>query len=137
MAKLKEQRAFITLKDSSVGVLNLKRIETSTTSGMPDVKGINRKGASFWIEMKALDEWPKRESTCPLKGAFEKGQLSFLCEWISWKGRSFVVLRVGVEYHLFRPRLDLERLTKAELLDPSVCLATGKKEVIEYLKELG
>jgi hypothetical protein len=134
MAKLKEQRAFSTFKEGSIGKLNLKRIETSTTSGMPDVIGTNRNGFVFWMEVKALDHWPKRDSTLPLKGMFEKGQLSFLCEWNSWKGNAFILLRVGLEYYLLIPSLALPCYTQSDLIEYH-CLAKGKDKVINYLIE--
>lgn len=134
MSKNKEQLAFSAFKEASVGVLNLKRIENTITSGQPDVIAINRKGAVFWVELKALISWPVRDTTAPLKGKFEKGQLSQLREWISWRGHGFVLLRVDKEFFLLDPKLDLEAQGKKEMSERA--LAVGKKECVKYLEEL-
>lgn len=131
----KEQKAWDTIRAASVGVLTLQRIESSVGDGIPDVIGINRKGSVFWMELKALEAWPKRETTVPLKGKFEKGQLGFLRQWASWKGSSFVLLRVGVEYFLLDARLSLDIVSVVELLEKTVIMK-GKKEIVQYLEAL-
>jgi len=133
MALAKEQRAFATVKESSLGRLNMKRIENSITAGMPDVILINRKGTVVWLELKALDEWPKRATTAPLKGKFEKGQLAFMREWRSWKGHSFCLLRVGTVYYLLDPRSQLDELSTQQLTEMAV---VGKDAVIGHLEDL-
>ena len=77
----KEQRLWNNFHDIARGSLNMHRIENMISDGMADIIGINRIGTAFWLELKALDKWPARDSTCPLKGKFEKGQLPFLREW--------------------------------------------------------
>lgn len=134
MSKNKEQLAFAAFKEASVGVLNLKRIENTITSGQPDTININRKGASFWMELKALHLWPVRGTTPVLKGKFEKGQLSQLREWISWRGHAFVLLRVGKDFFLLDPKLDLESQGHFELAHHA--LAVGKSQCVEYLAAL-
>lgn len=130
----KEQRAWDSFKKSSEGLLKMYRIENMIGEAMPDVKGINRIGTSFWLELKAYDEWPKRETTCILKNKFEKGQLAFLCAWRSWRGHAFVLLRVGTVYYLLRPVMDLESYTRIQLMEAA--LVIGKKECIEYLENI-
>jgi hypothetical protein len=101
---------------------------------MADVVGINRKGAAFWLELKAYEAWPIRATTCPLKSKFEKGQLGFLCAWRSWLGNAYVLLKVGKVYYLIPAAMDLESVTRAELVNGAI--AVGKSSVIEYLVSL-
>lgn len=115
--------------------LKLKRVENKIGESMPDIIGQNMHGGVFWIESKALHDWPKRASTTPLKNAFEKGQLAFGRSWIDWGGHSFVFLRVGsgprVEWLLLSPKSPLIELTREGLAEQA--LAIGKSAVIEYL----
>lgn len=135
MAKLKEQLAYDSFNQGCLGILRLERIENMVGEAMPDVLGINRSGNVFWLELKAIHDWPKRETTCPLKGKFEKGQLGFLCSWrTGWDGNAFVLLRVGVVYYLIKPCMELASMTSAQLLSES--MAIGKKGCIEYLEQL-
>ena len=107
---------------------------------MPDVVGINSCGAVFWLELKALREWPKRAATVPLKNKFEKGQLTFARRWNIMNGNSFVLLRVEKTFYLFKPihRTDsgnLDSLTQSELIANSLLI--GKpSEIVEYLENL-
>lgn len=141
MAKFKEQLTYDTFKSGCLGTLKLERIENQLGQGMPDVLGTNRSGTVFWLELKALDEWPKRATTCPLKGKFEKGQLAFMAAHrTGWNGEAFVLLRVGKLYLLLKPFMDLESYTKEQLCDTSRAsnpvVAVGKDPIIEYLKAL-
>lgn len=130
----KEQKAYDNFSADSVGVLKLYRVENMIGSAMPDVIGENRKGAAFWLELKALHEWPKRATTCPLKGKFEKGQLGWLRAWVSWNGRAYVLLRVGVDFYLLDPRNALDELPTSQLIESA--LVTGKATIIKFLSEL-
>lgn len=130
----KEQLAFTSFKAGCPGTLNLYRVENQITAGMPDVIAINRSGCVFWLELKAYEDWPKRDSTCIFKGKFEKGQLGFLCSWRSWNGHAFVLLKVGKVYYLIRPSMDLEKFDRLTLMEEA--LAIGKLEIIEYLEGL-
>lgn len=135
MAKFKEQLAYDSFASGCLGVLRLERIENMVGEAMPDVLGINRDGHVFWLELKALLDWPKRESTFPLKAKFEKGQLGFLCSWRSgWDGHAFLLLRVGTVYYLIKPTMDLDKLTTSQLREAAV--AFGKQACIEYLEKL-
>lgn len=135
MAKFKEQLAYDSFASGCLGLLRLERIENMVGEAMPDVLGVNRGGTVFWLELKALHEWPKRATTCPLKSKFEKGQLGFLCSWRSgWDGHAFVLLRVDKVYYLIKPRMDLSELNQIQLMENSV--AIGKRECIEYLEKL-
>ena len=137
MSRDKEQRAWDSVSRSiDQSKLKALRIENLYSGeGMPDVLCINRKGTVVWIENKALEAWPARASTAPLRTAFEAGQLAFGRAWRFWNGNSFVLLRVGKDqYMLMNPELPLDSMTKSELIGAAVQL--GKKEIIEYLETL-
>lgn len=137
MSRTKEQRAYDSFSRRAQKVLRLWRMETINT-GMADVIGKNERAGVFWLEMKALDDWPKRPTTFPLKGAFEKGQIGFLKEWGNAGGHGFVLLRVGESaYYLFDPKNvdgDLRTMTREDLVRAAVVF--GVDAVIEYLARL-
>jgi hypothetical protein len=136
MTRKKEQKSWDNFK-SSLNPRTLKpyRIENLYTGdGMPDVLMINRRGVVFWLENKALDGWPARESTCPLKSVFEAGQLGFGRQWMEWNGLSFVLLRVGLDFFLMDPRDNLQFMTQTDIYGH--CIAHGKIEIIKYLENL-
>ena len=135
MARFKEQLAFDHLKKSSQGVLLLHRVENQCNESMPDVIGENRRGKAFWLEMKALHEWPVRATTLPLKRAFEKGQLSWGAQWVAWGGSSFVLLRVHAEYLLLPPVVNLADFDRQDLYLMSVKTGTVH-DIIKYLEAL-
>lgn len=130
-----EQLAWNSLKSALDGRIKATRIENMLGEATPDINATNRRGTTFWAELKALKAWPKRETTAPLKGHFEKGQLSFLRSHISWKGKGFVLLRVASrEWYLLDPKADLEACNKQGIIDAS--LAIGKENVISYLESI-
>lgn len=112
------------------------------SSGMSDVIGTNRRGLPFWLELKALDDWPARDTTFPLKSAFEKGQVSFLKSWQSYGWAAFVLLKVGsgrnAQWLLLRPRgisKELVEMTRDELInDASASLGLG--QIVQFLEGL-
>lgn len=132
-----EQKVWDTFKRHIVGVLKAYRIENEVGEAMPDVIAENRKGTSFWLELKALKAWPARSTTFPLKDKFQPGQIGWSRDWKSWKGFAFVLVRVETtgEWLLLNTDHDLAFMTKAELLSE----ATIKYSLVEtliYLKEL-
>lgn len=134
MAKNREQeKIFKPLSKASTGRLKLQRIESSTGDGIPDVIGTNRSGRGFWLELKYLEDWPKRDSTCPLKGCFERGQKGFLTSWNDWNFVTFVLLKVDLHYYLLHPNLSLDGYNKSDLL--RVVAACGNVEaIIDHLE---
>ncbi len=139
MARLKEQRAWDTFKRNAEGsTLDLMRVENLARSATPDVNGINDNGREFWLELKALDKWPARASTCPLKGAFEKGQLGFCLARRSKGGHSYVLLRVDKEYFLIDPylnhKINITERTTSELM--TFVIVQGVKEIVKFLESI-
>jgi penicillin-binding protein-related factor A (putative recombinase) len=135
MARLPEQRAWDALK----GAINpwnllLHRVENMCVDGMSDVIGINQKGVVFWVENKALADWPARSSTLPLADAFEPGQLPFMRQWKHWKGHAFVLLRVDKHFLLLDPTQPLNKMCATDLVVSAI--VTGKQSVCEYLESL-
>lgn len=136
MSRTKEQKAWDAFK---AGVdprqIRALRIENLYSGeGMPDVLCQNRHSSVFWLEFKALDSWPVRDGTKPLKSAFEPGQIAFARSWINWGGWSFVVLRVGLDFYLLDPEDNLTEMTRHDIIGHAV--REGKKEIIEYLEIL-
>lgn len=135
MSRLKEQRAWDRIRDANdPRTLKLVRIENLCGEGTPDLIGQNRNGTVFWLENKALEEWPKRASTPVLSGAFRPGQIPFMEAWRQWNGHAFVLLRVGLEFYLFLPSEELYVNTKSELILKA--LAVGKAAILNHLKAL-
>jgi hypothetical protein len=101
---------------------------------MSDVIGINRRGTVFWIENKALAEWPARSTTLPLRDAFEPGQIPFMRQWKWWKGHAYVLLRVGIDYYLLDPCMDLKEMTALELIHGATLV--GKTAIQNHLESI-
>lgn len=103
---------------------------------MSDMICINRRGTVAWMEAKALDAWPVRPTTLPLKGVFEPGQVPFLKEWCSWNGHAFVLLKAVDEFYLLHPKgkFDLVDMTKAEII--SMAVQTGVENIITFLESI-
>ncbi|QOV06267.1 DNA helicase [Burkholderia phage Maja] len=139
MARKKEQLLYDRFKDKAENRLLFHRIENLMMNGMPDMIVQNRRGVTAWVENKAIDAWPVRASTIPLRSAFQKGQLSFLRECISWSGNAFVLLRVGkgigAEYYLLDPNQALDCMSRAYLIERA-CFAGGLDAIVTYLENL-
>ena len=136
MRKQKEIAGRNRFRDEVYGRINVKLIENQMSQGTPDAICINRNGVSFWIEIKALDDWPVRVTTCPLRAVFEPGQVAFLKEWISWCGHAFVLLFVGREAYLLDPKNDGDMTAWSRTDITYLALAAGLKEIAVYLEEL-
>jgi hypothetical protein len=130
----KELNAWNNFKKHVNGRINMKRIE-SIGSGMSDTININANGVTFWMEVKALYKWPAREKTCPLRNAFEPGQVPFLREWRCWKGQSFVLLKVADSYYLLDPDDPLDEMNTSELINHAVSFDIDG--IILFLMNLG
>lgn len=141
--RLKEQRLWDSFSGAAKGRLHLTRIENQLQS-VPDVIGINDIGTVFWLELKALDEWPKRESTKPLLGSFERGQLPFMRAWESRGGFAFVLLRITSPFEWLLLRVphgayapDLRQMTREQLLDHAAEVSeAGPLPIITHLQFL-
>jgi penicillin-binding protein-related factor A (putative recombinase) len=137
--ELREKKAWKNFLDSAdSSKLKFKRIENIIGDGMSDVIGMNRRGSVFWLENKALESWPARSTTLPLKGVFEPGQIPFMREWCQWGGNAFVLLRVGFEkdneFYLISPNpYDPRDMDKEAILNLSII---GKVSIRKYLEEL-
>jgi hypothetical protein len=146
-ARKPEQRAWDTFSKAIDGSrLKFWRVENLCGDGMPDVHAINRRGTSFWIENKAIVDWPAHSSTAVLARSFEPGQLPWGRSYRWFNGLSFVLLRVDSEkrgpgrypradappsFYLFNPVAPLEDMTKAQL--QGAALVAGKDAILEYL----
>jgi hypothetical protein len=133
VARLPEQRAWDTFS-RDVGETLTFRVENMCVDGMSDVIGINRQGTVFWLENKALAGWPALSTTFPLRDVFEPGQIPFMRQWRWWKGHAYVLLRVGLDYYLLDPRMDLKEMTAMEIIDGAIHI--GKRTIQNYLESI-
>lgn len=125
-------------KDHSPKTLKIFLVENRVGSATPDMDGINRRGTAFKLEGKHTDALPKRQTTCPLKGAFEKGQLGWLAAWKSWGGHGFVLFHIGTgrnqKFMLLDAAPNLEEVQLGDLYN--YVLADGIDECVAYLERL-
>jgi len=81
-------------------VTHLQRHEPNMPEGLPDVHFIIRE-VPGWIELKDLDDWPKREST-PLRiKHFSQKQRIWLHAYGMSNGRAFIIVHFGDECFLY------------------------------------
>ncbi len=136
MSKQQESTAKSNFKKHALGRLNIHLVENQMGQGMSDMICINRRGTVAWMEAKFIEAWPKRDSTLPLKGVFEPGQVPFLKEWVSWNGHAFLLLKADGEWYLLHPKgkFDLVDMTQAEIKDQS--LHIGVENIIVFLETI-
>lgn len=73
------------------------RVENSANLGTPDVNY-----TAGWVELKYISEWPKRPETVVRADHFTPQQRTWLTRRVRSGGRAFMLLRVGVDWLLFR-----------------------------------
>ena len=130
----RETKAANAFKQRSLGRILIDFLETRR-SGMSDSICMNRRGVQFWVEFKALEAWPKRTSTCPMARCFEPGQIPFLRERICWGGRGFVLAKIGTDWLLLNPMLDLFDLNSRDLVEVA-SYAEGLDNIVQFLADL-
>lgn len=134
----REKKARNLFRSAAEGILKVELIENQASDATSDSMCINRKGTAFWIEFKALEEWPVRNSTLPLRKAFRPGQVPFMKAWKSWNGKAFVVLKVEKDWLLLDPKsstgFDLVDLNKIEIKNENI--AYGLAQIIEHLESI-
>lgn len=134
-----ETKAVNLFIEEALGRLKLFKVENKIPGPMPDMVGENREGEAFWLEAKYIEAWPKRETTCPLNGAFQRGQQAWSRSWLSWGGNAFCLLSIGKgrgrEWWLIKfTQDDLEKMTRGEL--ENVKLAEGIENITLFLETL-
>lgn len=118
----KEKRFANRFKKASLTSLLIDFLETQR-SGLSDSLMTNRRGCSFYVEFKSVDN-KVRSISCPLKGKFEKGQIAFLREKKTWGAPAFVLAEIGGEAYLLNPNFDLEEMSNQEI---TASIASGFK----------
>ena len=78
----------------------ITRIENAAGQGTPDVT-LTIRGTHAWIELKFLEEFPRRKATTVKCDHFTQEQRTFLHDECMSGGRAFVWIQVGSEYFLF------------------------------------
>ncbi len=76
------------------------RHEDDVTAGIPDIS-FTRCGVSGWIELKAYDEWPKREKTLIRFDNFTDQQRSFLTKRGEAGANCFLIACIGRDVLVF------------------------------------
>ena len=132
----KETKARDAFRSRAEGKINIELIENQQSSSTPDAICINRRGSVFWLEFKALDKWPVKAATCPLKNSFERGQIPKLKEWVSWNGLAFVLLKVSDEFYLLHPKSDVDLTMMTQENISIFCVASGLGNVVTYLENI-
>jgi len=96
-----EQTFWAYVRKGMRGRWHVQRHEDSVTRGIPDVSyAID--GAEGWIELKTLNDWPKRPTT-PVRVDIKPEQVAWLeARGDAGAGRCFVLIRVGHEHLLVR-----------------------------------
>lgn len=96
------------------------RVENTVQVGTPDVN-FCLGGLDVWLELKQLDDWPKREKTRVVLGMRE-GQAPWIIKRTIAGGLAFVFAQIGREYFLYEAfavnRLDT--LNQQEMRDQAV-----------------
>lgn len=102
MSKLptRESRLWKYLRDGMGNRWQANRIESSTSVGIPDVE-FAVFGASGWLELKTLDEFPKRDTTNVRIPHFTPEQRLWFRNRAKYKHDCFLMVRVGSEHFLF------------------------------------
>lgn len=93
------------------------RHEDKLAKGIADVSFVGNDERHGWVELKQLDEWPKRESTIVRVEHFTKDQLFWLQRKGKAGGNTWLFMKVERDYLLFYwNRLErVGQVNKAEL----------------------
>jgi len=135
MAKTPEQLAWDNFKGAVRGRLNCYRVENQIAEAMPDVVGQNKNGATFWLELKAINIWPKRASTPVLRGKFEPGQIPWAVQWNQWGGNAFILAKISSVYYLLQPELNMDLVPGSDF--ERLIIAHGHAgNIVSYLESL-
>lgn len=137
----KEANAWDSARKVFESRLKFFRIENSIGEGMSDVICQNKNTKIFWIETKALDAWPVRPGTLPLRAAFEPGQIPFMRDWCGWGAEAFVLVRVKVSNNVYQwllldPKRELREMTRASLVESCFNDQPTLESVTQYLESL-
>jgi hypothetical protein len=140
-ARKPEQLTYDSLKNANkLGALKIRRLENAVSDGDPDTYGINKKGVMFWLELKSLKEWPKRASTCPLKGKLQPTQYPWHVEWRRFNGWSFWLFDVKETGEVFiiphEKFEDIRDMTQEEIRNKNKAEDLTMASVVDYLVNL-
>lgn len=134
-----EQLVWQALKRAAkINDMMLQRIENGVLDGMPDVFGINKNGAVFFIENKALANLPVRENTLVLKRYVRPQQINWHRNYARYGGKSYFLVKVNRQFFMFSGLTVVHYIdTMNKTLFEQLPLCGHKiTDAIEYLKEL-
>lgn len=111
------------------------RIEDRVRSGTPDCLVLKRTGAVCWVELKWLQRWPARKTTCVPIG-LSASQVRFLKNWHKRGGRCWLILRVAEEWLLI-PGSRVERtLTENEWKKRAILLRKDSELCLSEIERI-
>jgi len=118
--------------------LDAMSVENPARPGTPDVNYIEG-----WVELKILEEWPKKPGTPVRVPCFTQQQRVWLKRRLSLGGKAFFLIRVADDLLLFYGDTACDRvgsLNRAEMIDLSLYHSVktlNQKELIRCLRRRG
>lgn len=110
------------LKDHLKPYGHIEAVENSVASGPPDTNGCID-GQEFWIEIKYREEWPKRDTTFPLKDVLRPAQRIWFMKRIEAGAKNtFIFARIDSDLLLWPGSLwsSIEQMTTDQLTMSSI-----------------
>lgn len=136
--RLPEQQLWDKMRKAlvAVGGIYLERVENLVSEGTPDVLSSTKHLGGFWVELKAQDVLPLRETSKVLgsKG-LNPHQKNWHLDWRRAGGRSFILIGIEQREFLLLPGLlhdAVNDMTITELRENS--LAVGWQSIANYFK---
>lgn len=120
----KEQRLWDRMRRALNGRVRLERVENVVTVGMPDVMALAN-GMVTWLELKAVDNYPARESTRVLGNAgLSQDQKNWHKDWARWGGVSLIVIAVEQDTFVIPGRAgdEVNEFTQQELREYNLAI---------------
>jgi len=117
---------------------NACRHEDRSTPGTPDVSfGISR-GLQGWMELKAIDDWPRRDSTIVRIRHLTRVQKLWLTRRGETGASCWILVRVKRDYLLFHwTNIDrLGEMTRSEMYDAATRVYTGSIDWRDFLQAI-
>lgn len=126
---MNESRLWKQLKDNLVTESKfIKRIDAA--NGVPDVFMLTVNGNTIWIELKAKQEWPKKQTTKTNLG-LAKDQSVWLYNYARNGGTSYIFVWIENQYLLFKGSEALKiasKITKQEAINLAILVSEPKMQ---------
>lgn len=117
----------------------LQRIESPIIKGIPDVVYCLL-GHTGWLELKELDEWPKRATTTVTIKSLQLEQVLFMENWVRSRGAAHLLLQAERDYLLLDAettrKIYARSITKLEIELSAVARGSSKFPTTAVVKAL-